>query len=192
MEKTHDMAGEMPFIGLISDTHGAVPGCIPELFHGADRILHAGDLGSPDVLSDLEALAPVVAVRGNVDALGSSLPARAVTEFRSLRIGVLHDAGQDGVHAWRFVRAARLDVVVCGHSHRYGFRTAPERAHDAALVNPGAAGAPRFGLPRTAARLLVAKNVCTVEWHDVTLRPSLLDVESWPIPRRSSASSAQE
>lgn len=170
-----------PFLGLISDTHGSLAPGVLELFRGADRILHAGDVGDPAVLKELGAAGCVTVVRGNIDPQGGSLPLRTVATWSGLRIGALHDAGAEGVHAWAFAESGRLDLVVCGHSHRHGVR----RRGSVALVNPGAAGPSRFGLPQTAARLVISGGTCSIEWFDVMSRPVLLDAEEWPMTAAS-------
>lgn len=167
-----------PFLGLVSDTHGFLARGVLQLLQGADRILHAGDVGEMAVLKALEALAPVTVVRGNVDFQGAALPPRELAMWSGLRIGLLHDAGSEGIHAWAFAESGRLDLVVCGHSHRHGVC----RRGSVALVNPGAAGPSRFGLPQTAARLVVSGGACRVEWFDVASRPVLIDAEEQRLP----------
>jgi uncharacterized protein len=144
-------------IGLISDTHGLLRPAAGRALEGSDLIIHAGDVGKPAVLEELKKLAPVVAVRGNVD-LGDwaeSLPASAAVDPG---IYVLHD-----INELRFDPAkAGFRMVISGHSHK------PSRAErDGVLyVNPGAAGPRRFRLPVTVA-LLDAAN-WEVEFVDVS------------------------
>lgn len=126
-------------IGLISDTHGLLRPEAARALEGSELILHAGDVGNAKVLEGLRRIAPVVAVRGNVDA-GEKWPERATVEPGIL---VVHDVKQlRGV-------PAGIRMVVSGHSHQ---ASVVEKA-GALFVNPGAAGPRRFRLPVTVARL---------------------------------------
>ena len=105
-------------IGLISDTHGLLRPQALRALEGSDLIIHAGDVGDPEILKKLKALAPVFAVRGNVDteAWAQALPETEVVEVGSATIYVLHD-----VHALDLdPAAAGFHVVVSGHSHKPG------------------------------------------------------------------------
>ena len=134
-------------IGLISDTHGLLRPQALRALQGSDLIIHAGDVGSPEIVDTLKTLAPVFAVRGNVDteSWAQALPETEVIETDMATIYVLHD-----VHALDLdPAAAGFHIVVSGHSHTPG-RT--ER--DGVLfLNPGSAGPRRFQLPVTVARL---------------------------------------
>ncbi len=118
-------------IGVISDTHGYFDPRLPDIFRGVDRILHAGDIGSLEVIEKLEAIAPVVAVHGNMDRpdVASGLPADATTEVEGLRIYLVHRP-QDA----RPGEGVR--VVVQGHTHRSRI----EEKDGILYVNPGPAG----------------------------------------------------
>ncbi len=136
-------------IGLISDTHGLLrPGAV-EALRGCDAIIHAGDVGDPDILPALAALAPLVAVRGNIDTgrLAAILPETATLHVEAVAIHVLHDVSALGLDP----AEAGIRVVVSGHSHRPQTR---ER-DGVLLVNPGSAGRRRFSLPITLGRLLI-------------------------------------
>jgi len=140
----------MTIVGVLSDTHGHLYPKVKELLAGADHIVHAGDIGSPAVLAELRAIAPVTAVRGNCDAgaWAQSLPARADLELEGIRILVGHSAGR-----LREDAAARgYAVVISGHSHLASI----EKRDGVLHVNPGSAGPSRFGRPRTVARLEIA------------------------------------
>jgi len=115
----------------------------------SDLILHAGDVGTPDVLKQLRAIAPTIAVRGNVDrdAWAQSLPLTEIVEVGEVRIYVLHDLSDFDLDP----RAAELAAVVSGHSHR---PTAEVRG-GVLFLNPGSAGPRRFSLPLTIAKLRV-------------------------------------
>ena len=139
-------------IGVISDTHGRFDPALPELFAGVAGIVHAGDVGSLDVLVALRAIAPVTAVRGNVDvSFGvADLPAEAVVAVEGRRLLVGHVRGT----LLRRHEPARegFACVVTGHSHRFA-----EIWEDGVLhLNPGAAGIARFGLPRSVVLLEVS------------------------------------
>jgi putative phosphoesterase len=134
-------------IGIISDTHGLLRPQALLALEGSDLIIHAGDVGDPKILVTLKALAPVFAVRGNVDtdAWAQALPETEVIETDSATIYVLHD-----VHALDLIPAAAgFQIVVSGHSHKPG-QTERDRV---LFLNPGSAGPRRFDLPVTVARL---------------------------------------
>ena len=149
-------------IGLISDTHGLLRPEALELFRGSDFIIHAGDVGDPQILDDLARLAPVTAVRGNVDTASwaSSLPEKAVLEVdRSTRIYVLHRIEDLDVDP----AAAGYHAVVFGHSHKPGTQW-----RDGVLyVNPGSAGRRRFSLPLSVARLHVREERISVDLIEI-------------------------
>jgi len=140
----------MPRIGIISDTHGLLRPEAKSFLCGSDFIVHAGDIGAASVLTELAALAPVTAVRGNND---NGLWAKVVPEFDVLHVDniqvyVLHDLAELELDP----AAAGYRVVVSGHSHRPSIA---ER--DGVLfVNPGSAGPRRFKLPIAVAELAVA------------------------------------
>jgi putative phosphoesterase len=134
-------------LGVISDTHGLLRPEALAALRGVERILHAGDVGRPEVLSGLAALAPVTAVRGNVDrgAWAEALPLTAQVELEGHWIHALHileDLDLDP-------SAAGFAAVISGHSHR------PSIARRAGVLylNPGSAGPRRFELPVTLALL---------------------------------------
>jgi putative phosphoesterase len=134
-------------IGLISDTHGLLrPEAIAAL-QGADLIVHAGDVGKPDILAELRKTAPVVAIKGNIDTAdwASELPETTVVDVNGGLVYVLHD-----VHDLDLNPAdAGFRMVVSGHSHKPG-----QTERDGVLyVNPGSAGPRRFRLPITLALL---------------------------------------
>ena len=138
-------------LGVISDTHGLIRSEALAALRGCEGILHAGDVGSFEVLAALQRIAPVSAVRGNVDRgdLARALPATLVFEAGGVRIGVTHILHSGLLDA----EADDLDVLVYGHSHR------PEQAlrEGCLFLNPGSAGPRRFGLPATVGLLRVAK-----------------------------------
>ncbi len=128
-------------IGVVSDTHGLLRGQVREAFAGVELILHAGDVGKPEVLAELGSIAPVLAVRGNVDRgeWANALPETQVTEIGGVWVYMLHDLGRLDIEP-----AARgFGVVIYGHSHRAKL----ERKQGVLYLNPGAAGPRRFSLP---------------------------------------------
>jgi putative phosphoesterase len=131
----------MTLVGLISDTHGLLRREAAAALAGVDRILHAGDVGKPEILDELGAIAPVTAVRGNVDtaAWAENLPDDKVTFIDGFNIYMLHNLSEMTMDP----KAAKMDVVVSGHSHKPLIET-----QDGVLyVNPGSAGPRRFTLP---------------------------------------------
>ena len=136
-------------VGVISDTHGIVrPEAIVAL-SDSELILHAGDVGAPQVLEQLRVIAPTIAVRGNVDrgAWAQFLPVAEVVEVGKIRIYILHDVSEFDVDP----QAAELSAVVFGHSHR----PTAEVREGVLFLNPGSAGPRRFSLPVTVAKLRV-------------------------------------
>ncbi len=137
----------MPRVGLISDTHGLLRPEAVTFLRGSDFIVHAGDIGDASILRDLNALAPVTAVRGNNDkgAWAKAIADSEVLQVEDVSIYVLHEvAGLDLDPV-----AAGFQVVVSGHSHKPAMQT-----RDGVLfVNPGSAGPRRFTLPIAAAEL---------------------------------------
>jgi putative phosphoesterase len=148
----------VPLVGLISDTHGLLRDEALRALDGCDLILHAGDVGKPEILEALTSLAPLVAVRGNVDkgAWASALPVTAVAQAGPAAIYVLHDLHQLDLDP----AAAGFQVVVSGHSHQ------PARSEQSGtlFLNPGSAGPRRFKLPVTVARLDLGKTPWEVEF----------------------------
>jgi len=137
-------------LGVISDTHGLLrPEAVAEL-RGVDRIIHAGDIGGPEILASLSQLAPVVAVRGNNDhgRWADALPQTAVVEADGALIYVIHDAGELDLDPV----AAGFAAVVAGHSHK----PAQDVRGGVLWFNPGSAGPRRFKLPVAVGRLAVA------------------------------------
>jgi len=131
----------MPRIGVISDTHGLVRPEALRALAGADLIVHAGDVGAPEVLDALRAVAPVVAVRGNNDRgrWARALAETEVVERGGRSLYVLHDLHELDLDP----RAAGFDAVIAGHSHQ----PRVERRDGVLYLNPGSAGPRRFRLP---------------------------------------------
>jgi uncharacterized protein len=135
------------YLGLISDTHGLLRTEAVEALRGSDLILHAGDVGKPEILEALKETAPIIAVRGNVDSgeWAERLPMAEVVEAGPATIYMLHILQELDLDP----RAAGFSIVVSGHSHKPG-----QIEEDGVLyINPGSAGPRRFQLPVTVARL---------------------------------------
>lgn len=136
-------------IGVISDTHGRIPSGVPSAFEGVDLIIHAGDIGEESVLDKLSKIAPVAAVRGNMDfgKWTSRLPETEVIEIGQIVLYVLHiesrldaDPDKNGFKA-----------VISGHTHR------PDvyKKNGVMFINPGSASYPKFGHPASAALIQI-------------------------------------
>ena len=142
-------------LGLISDTHGLLRPEALAFLQGCHRILHAGDICDPSVLRTLSAIAPVTAVRGNNDtgAWAQALPEAETIEVDGVRLHMVHDLAGLAID----LAAARIQVVVSGHSHK-------PRIEDRAgvlFVNPGSAGPRRFRLPIALGELVVVDGAVT-------------------------------
>ena len=152
-------------IGVISDTHGLLrPEAIAAL-EGCDRIIHAGDVGSADVLAQLRNIAPTIAVRGNVDhgSWASALRRSRVVEFEGHTIYVIHILDEIGLEP----PPAGASAVVFGHSHKPSI----EDRSGVLYLNPGSAGPRRFKLPVSVARMSVIDGRLTAQLiplHPVT------------------------
>lgn len=136
-------------IGVISDTHGLLRPEAIEALRGSDYIIHAGDIGTPEIIDQLAALAPVTAIRGNIDRSGWS---RKLQEIEVLEVGgvsiyMLHDLANLDLKP----KAAGFGAVISGHSH-----VPKQEIRDGVLYfNPGSAGPRRFKLPVTVGNLVV-------------------------------------
>lgn len=142
-------------VGIISDTHGLMRPEALKAMAGADLILHAGDIGRPEVLDALRAIAPVVAVRGNNDreAWAQELAETEIVKIGEVKLYLLHALQELALDP----SASGFDIVVSGHSHR----PSSARGADGVLyLNPGSAGARRFKLPVSVARLTVRGKSC--------------------------------
>lgn len=132
-------------IGIISDTHGLLRPEAERALQGVEMIIHAGDVGDREILAKLKLIAPVFAVRGNVDSgpWAEELPTTTVVEADGVSFYVLHNLREMDLRT----EAAKFDFIVSGHTHR-----AEQSERDGVLyVNPGSAGPRRFQLPVTLA-----------------------------------------
>jgi len=132
-------------VGLISVTHGLLRPRSTQALRGCDRLIHAGDIGDPEVVERLRALAPTCAVRGNVDkgAWAARIPATEVVEVDGRHFYVLHELSQLDLDPV----AAGFAAVVSGHSHQ----PSAQIRNGVLYINPGSAGPRRFNLPVTVA-----------------------------------------
>jgi hypothetical protein len=146
-------------IGLISDTHGLVRPDVAAVFRGVDLILHAGDVGSRDVLAELELIAPVEAVAGNVDPFELGLPPTFAREIEGLTIRVTHGHELGSPTPEALASRYPADIIVFGHTHRALVR----RIGRTLVVNPGSAGPRRFNLMPGVARLTIGPPGARVE-----------------------------
>lgn len=155
------MPGERMKIGLISDTHGLLRPEALQALAGVEEIIHAGDIGSPEIMQRLGAVAPVQAVRGNNDRgpWAEKLPLRLLLTRAGIRIHVLHDVNELAVER----EENAFDVVIAGHSHKPGVS---ERGR-ILLVNPGSAGPRRFKLPVTIGYLNITDGSASAEIRDL-------------------------
>jgi len=155
-------------IGVVSDTHGYFDPRLREVLHGVNEILHAGDVGSGEVIEELVAIAPVQAVRGNVDLASSGLPPALLRPLDGFEIYVVHELprAQSALREWaqttqltgkkatqceQFLRSfpETCRIVIFGHSHEPCLEILGGRL----FFNPGSAGKKRFSLPRTCGML---------------------------------------
>ena len=148
-------------IGLISDTHGLLREEALAALRGSQLIIHAGDVGNAEILEALKRLAPVVAVRGNVDRepWARSLPETAIAEVGGATIYLLHDVKALDLNP----ATAGFRIVVSGHSHKPG-----KMVRDGVLyINPGSAGPRRFQLPVMVARMDLERQPWEPEFVDL-------------------------
>ncbi len=149
-------------VGVIADTHGLMRQEAINALKGSDLILHAGDVGKPEVLVTLAQIAPVIAIRGNVDqgAWAESLPAQTTVEIKGVRLHLIHDLNDLAIDPI----ANGFSAIIAGHSHQPSLKIR-EGVH---LINPGSAGPRRFRLPISIALLVV---------EDGSLHPTLVELQ---------------
>lgn len=145
----HTMVNKQCTIGVISDTHGLLRPQAVRALEGSDIIVHAGDIGNPEVLRELKTIAPLFAVRGNTDngPWIKDIPATDTAEFCGFFFHILHDlAGLD-----LDPQAAGIHLIISGHSHI----PAITKKDGVLYLNPGSAGPRRFSLPITLGRITI-------------------------------------
>ncbi len=136
-------------IGVVSDTHNLLRPELLTTLANVDHILHAGDVGDPTILTHLAAIAPVTAIRGNIDTNGpcANLPATEAIELAGCLLYMLHSIDDLDLNP----HAAGISVVIYGHSHKPSI----EHRQEVLYLNPGSAGPRRFNLPITCALLRI-------------------------------------
>ena len=145
-------------LGILSDTHGLIPSEVFEKFKDVDAILHAGDIGNPDVLLDLQVLALVYAVRGNTDFFGGArkLPRERIMTFGPVRIGMIHGDQYSRAsllpNLEQHFAKAGVDIIVFGHTHQFYLKQHGPRW----LANPGCANPALSGKCPTGILLTIA------------------------------------
>lgn len=143
-------------IGVIADTHGLFDPAIQKHLKGVGHIIHAGDIGDPAVIEQLEQIAPVTAVSGNVDDYeGSGFPSETVIELAGRRIAIRHiiyEGGKLTKEGQAFLTRERPDICIFGHTHQ----PKVEWYGKTLLINPGSAGPKRFTLPRGIGLLTIS------------------------------------
>jgi putative phosphoesterase len=147
-------------LGIISDTHGLLRPEAEQRLAGVDHIVHAGDIGRPEIVDTLRRIAPVTAIRGNVDSgeWAREYPDTTLLRLAGMSIYVLHD-----LKTLQADPGADIDVIVSGHSHVPKIDT----VGGVLYLNPGSAGQRRFNLPITLATLEVTPEGMRPEIHDL-------------------------
>jgi hypothetical protein len=155
------MSDQATTIGVISDTHGLLRPEALAALQGVDRILHAGDVGDPEILVALSKTAPVVAVRGNVDTASwvRALRQTEMIEVGGMSIYMLHDLEQLDLKP----EAAGIRAVVYGHSHQPKI----EEKNGVLFFNPGSAGPRRFHKPISIGKLTIEAGIARAEVIDL-------------------------
>jgi len=136
-------------VGVISDTHGLLRAEALRALGGVEHVLHAGDVGDASILDALRKIAPVTAIRGNIDRVGAcaQLPATEMVELGGVSFYLLHDVKELDLDPG----SAGIGVVVSGHSHK----PSVEKKKGVVYLNPGSVGPRRFSLPITLAMVTV-------------------------------------
>jgi putative phosphoesterase len=167
---------------ILSDTHGRLPGEVLRACRGADRIIHAGDVGSGAIIADLEAEAPLAVVGGNVDPSGLA-PVRVRVEVGGWRILVQHivwERGGPSGEIQEHLARQGADLVVFGHTHE---PMCVER-EGVVFLNPGSCGAKRFSWPRSYAQAVLGSRGIEIRILDLD-RPGAAVAEArYPAPGR--------
>jgi uncharacterized protein len=150
-------------IGVISDTHGLLRPEAVDALRASDHIIHAGDIGAPEILERLRKIASVTAIRGNIDkaAWARQLPETDVVEISGISIYVLHDLSELDLNP----KAAGFHIVIYGHSH------VPKQENRGGVLyfNPGSAGPRRFKLPVSVGKLIIEDGAVRGEFLELSL-----------------------
>jgi putative phosphoesterase len=159
-----DMKQKMTTLGVISDTHSLLRREAVEALRGSDRILHAGDVGDPEILEALAQIAPVTAIRGNIDteSWARGLPEAEAVEEAGVSIYMLHDFNRLDLKP----EAAGFRVVIYGHSHKPKM----EERNGVLYFNPGSAGPRRFKLPVSLGKLIIEAGTVRAELVELKVK----------------------
>jgi hypothetical protein len=146
-------AKENYIVGVISDTHGRLPKPVLTIFKDLDLIVHAGDIGKQEILESLAQIAPVIAVRGNMDMgnWANQLPENEVVQISQMSLCVIHDVTKINL----IPDTNRCQILVSGHTHRPMVKKSPE----VLSLNPGSAAQPRYGYPASVGLLRIKGKV---------------------------------
>lgn len=139
-------------IGVISDTHGVVLEEIKTIFKGCHMIIHAGDIGCQSVIEILESIAPVFAVKGNIDKgiWAEKIPKDREIQIEDVNIYIIHNLKEIKINP----KKEGFNIIISGHSHKY-MQTIED---DVLYINPGGSGRKRFNLPLTVVELKIDKD----------------------------------
>ena len=159
MSKKNTQTENHKIVGIISDTHGRLRPAAIKALKGADLIIHAGDVGKPDIIEDLQAIAPVEAVRGNMDMddWAHRLPETKLIKVGGVLLYVIHDVYKISVKPSK----AKFGMVIHGHTHKASFI---EDHNGVLFLNPGSATHPRFNSPASVALLYIKGKSLTAQF----------------------------
>ena len=154
----------MKTIGVISDTHGLLRWEAEAALARVDHIIHAGDVGTPEILDRLERIAPLTVVRGNNDKglWADTLPASAIVDICGRRLYVLHDIAKLDIDP----AADGFAAIIAGHSHKPGV----SEKNGVLYLNPGSAGPRRFNLPIAVAKMVIDNGAVRAEICNLTIK----------------------
>ncbi len=166
-------------VGVISDTHGLLRPEALQALRGSEHIIHAGDIGAPEIIAELKKIAPVTAIRGNVDVhrWAREFPETEVVELDGKTIYVIHDVKAIDLNP----RAAGFDAVISGHSHK----PKQEMKNGVLYLNPGSAGPRRFRLPISVAKLEIGNGKMSAEIVALKIQTATGESSGSPANRRS-------
>ncbi len=148
-------------IGIISDTHGLLRPEAINALQKCELIIHAGDIGKESVLDSLKEIAPVIAVRGNVDKdkWAKSLSLNEIVKIKNKNIYILHDINKINIEP----RSEGVHVVISGHSHK----PLEDMREGVLYLNPGSAGPRRFKLPVCVAIMEIESDIINIEFFNL-------------------------
>ena len=149
-------------VGVISDTHGRLPQSVSKVFKNTDLIIHAGDIGDPEIVDALGKIAPIRAIRGNMDVgkWARRLQQKETIKINNQRLYVIHDIYKLDIDA----QSDTYRVLICGHTHRPQM----EKQQGVLYLNPGSAVQPRFGYPPSVALLAIESDAIRARLIDLS------------------------